>query len=203
MPLSLGAGWTAGEKVKPSKLNAKEAAIIAKFAAGITSADISPTAGIQGGQLSSASGTRITNPNLENMAVDSRVLKSDTAAGHPTASVGRDHIIGAAINAEHYASGSIPAAAYANASVAFGKMNLTTYSHPGSISPLIGQSAAIVNTGLSNSTTRPIAIWNENGTGVNFAFGLRSQGGTWRVHILGDVVAWTLAANELKVLYLS
>lgn len=83
----------AGQKAKASQVIGWLAATIAKFAGGITTLDVSSTAGITGSQLSSSSGTRITQANLEDQAVTNRVLKLDATAGSATAAVKRDNIV--------------------------------------------------------------------------------------------------------------
>ena len=93
MPLTLPSyPPVAGTKAKASQVIGWFAAVIAKFAGGITSADAAAAAGFTGSQLSKASGTRITNLNLENGAVDSRVLASDASAGRPLAAVARNNL---------------------------------------------------------------------------------------------------------------
>lgn len=80
----------AGNKARASDVNANFSALAAKFtegAGGIANADISSTAGIKAIKLSTTPGDRITQAQLDDDAVDQRVLRDDITAGAPNAAV--------------------------------------------------------------------------------------------------------------------
>lgn len=79
-----------GNKAYATQVNANFQAVAAKFtegAGGIGDGDISTTAGIKASKLSAVAGTRVTASQLEDDAVDLRVLKDDATAGSPNAAV--------------------------------------------------------------------------------------------------------------------
>lgn len=80
----------AGNKAKASEVNGNFAAVAAKFtegAGGIADGDVSTAAAIKGSKLSSVAGNRVTAAQLEDDAVDLRVLKDDASGGAPNAAV--------------------------------------------------------------------------------------------------------------------
>jgi hypothetical protein len=88
--------FVAGSKARASEVNANFTAVSAKFtegAGGISDGDVSSAAGIKNTKLSTVSGNRITQAQLEDDAVDLRVLRDDATAGSPNAAVNTaDHI---------------------------------------------------------------------------------------------------------------
>lgn len=204
MALTLPSPWVAGEKIKPSRLNGFFTPIQSKFAAGIRSEDLASDAGVKGGQISTGSGTRITNANLENNAVDDRVLKADAAVGHATAAVRRNHIVSGELQSDHYAAGSVNEAALGALSVAFAKLKLTTYSHAPSVGPITTGTSIDIDTGLNTVTTLPLLVYTTGGGGGVVKSALFFQtAGTWRVTLGSVGGSITYGANTIKVAYLT
>lgn len=203
MALTLPSPWVPGEKIKPSRLNGFFTPIQSKFAAGIRSEDLASDAGVKGGQISSGSGTRITNANLENNAVDDRVLKADAVAGHATAAVRRNHIVSGELQSDHYAAGSVTTPAIAGLGVTLAKLNLLTYSHASSIGPIAVGNSTSISTGLSSSTTRPLLVYLTVGTEA--VMSLYQLTGVWQVRVMNARTAApvTINAGELNVVYLA
>jgi hypothetical protein len=108
MPLSLPSYPPApGQKAKPSLFTGWFAAIIARFAAGIRSADMASDAGVTGGQISTASGTRVGVNNLEDGSVTNIKLRADATAGSIGAAVKRDNVVDGEITTPKLAAASI------------------------------------------------------------------------------------------------
>jgi hypothetical protein len=104
-------------KAKASEVNSNFQAVAGKFTegpGGIANVDIATGAGIVAAKLSSVVGSRITQAQLEDDAVDSRVLKSD--AGGITGAVG---------SADHIANGIITPAKIVPASIAKDRLKVT------------------------------------------------------------------------------
>lgn len=203
MSLTLPTPWVAGEKIKPSRLNGFMTPIQSKFASGIRSDDLASDAGVKGSQISSGSGTRITNANLETNAVDNRALKSDVAAGHAGAAVDSDHIRSGAIDSDHFAAGAVNAAALGALAATKAKLNLTTYSHAAAISSIAAGTTSNVNTGLSTATTLPVTLYLL--TIADMQLSLFQSAGTWWVAVSNVRAAGpvTVPTNDLKVVYVS
>lgn len=104
-------------KAKASEVNSNFQAVAGKFTegpGGISNVDISTGAGIVATKLSSVVGSRITQAQLEDDAVDSRVLKADAGG-----------INGAVGSADHIANGIITPAKIVAASIAKDRLKVT------------------------------------------------------------------------------
>lgn len=146
--------FVAGNKAKASEVNANFAAVAAKFtegAGGIKDEDISSGAGIRRTKLSTVAGSRITEAQMEDDAVDSRVLKDDATAGSPNAAVGTsDHIKDGIITNAKIFAGTIKKGSLNLASVLIGTAG-------------VGAHAVVSNaTGLNSATAFPI-FWHVEG----------------------------------------
>jgi hypothetical protein len=139
-----------GNKAKASEVNANFTAIASKFtegAGGIADGDISSTAGIKGSKLSQVAGNRITALQLEDDAVDLRVLKDDATAGAPNAAVN---------TSAHIKDGVVTGAKLADATITKGKLKfasvLTTM-------PLLTVDGELnVDTTLLSTTAFPLCL---------------------------------------------
>lgn len=103
-----------GNKAKASEVNANFAALVAKFAPGITAADIASGAGIRGSgatnQLSVVPGERVGTLSIEDEAITELKLASDAGAGSDALrAVSGDHIKSVT---EAHLDRIIPAAAF-------------------------------------------------------------------------------------------
>lgn len=106
---------------RASEVNANFQALAAKFtegAGGIKDEDISTAAGIKRTKLSTVVGNRITEAQLEDDAVDLRVLKDDATPGAPNAAVNNaNHIKDAIITNAKMVAGTLKKGSLALASV--------------------------------------------------------------------------------------
>jgi hypothetical protein len=143
----------AGHKARASEVNTNFQAVSAKFtegAGGIADGDISTAAGIKGSKISSVAGSRISNAQLEDDAVDLRVLKDDATAGSPNAAVNTsNHIKDGIIIDSKIVAGGLKKVSLALASVLVAM-------------PAISQAArASVDTTLIPSTALPVGWFSE------------------------------------------
>jgi len=109
-----------GNKARANEVNANFQAIAAKFTegvGGIADADIYTGAGIRGSKLSSVPGNRITQAQMDDDAVDLRVLKDDATAGAPNAAVN---------TAAHIKDAIITNAKLVDSTIKKGKLNLAS-----------------------------------------------------------------------------
>lgn len=166
MSVSIPYTFTGGTKARANEVNANFQAIAAKFtegAGGIKNEDIAAGAGIVSGpspglsKLSTVAGSRITQIQMDDDAVDSRVLKDDATGGSPNAAVG---------NTNHIKDGIITNAKLVDNTIKRGKLNLASalVAIPG----IAGNSFATVNTGLL-STTAFIVVFYAEGAGATDA----------------------------------
>lgn len=151
MPITGLPSWAAQDKVKPSKFNLYKSILEAKFAAGITSADISPTAGIQGTQLSVAPGQRITVNNIEDGAVTGIKLKHDATG-----------VDGAINSADIVTDRILPNDKIVLASLTQAELNISVHEVTFSFSASAGVSAALTRTAQSvdPTSTFPVADYS-------------------------------------------
>lgn len=153
MSVTIPYSFVGGTKARAAEVNSDFQAIAAKFtegAGGIGDADISTTAGIKGSKLSSVPGNRITQAQMDDDAVDSRVLKDDGTAGSPNAAVG---------SANHIKDAIITNAKLVDGTIKKGKANLTSVTV--TIPVLANQGIADVSTGLTSSAHLPIFFHSE------------------------------------------
>jgi len=163
MSLSITYNFSAATKARASEVNQNFQDVAAKFnegAGGISDGDISTTAGIRAIKLSTVAGNRITQAQMDDDAVDLRVLKDDATSGSPNAAVNTsDHIKDAIITNAKLVDGTLKKGKVALASVVV------------TIPGMTGPTSQIVTTGLLLSAALPITYHNEGGTSV----GLVSQ----------------------------
>lgn len=159
MSVSIPFSFTAGTKARASEVNQNFQAVAAKFtegAGGIADADISTTAGIKGSKLSSVAGNRITQAQLEDDAVDLRVLKDDATGGSPNAAVN---------SANHIKDGIITNAKILAGTLKRGALNISSVSF--TVPALAPLASAEVATGLLSTVGFPILLVSE-GAGSGF-----------------------------------
>jgi hypothetical protein len=136
MSLSIPNTFTGGTKARANEVNANFSAVAAKFtegAGGISDVDIAAGAGIKASKLSSVAGQRVTATQLEDDAVDSRILKDDPGAGSPNAAVSL---------AAHIKDGIITGAKLVAATIAKDKLKLSS----------VVVTIAVLNTGIDSNT---------------------------------------------------
>jgi hypothetical protein len=90
-----------------SQVLGNDQAIVAVVNGGLATDNLSPSAGIKGGQLSTLFGERIPTGALADDSVTSAILDDDPAAGSPTAAVTADHIRGGAVTKEKIAAANV------------------------------------------------------------------------------------------------
>lgn len=184
MSLSIPNTFTGGTKARANEVNANFSAVAAKFtegAGGISDVDIAAGAGIKASKLSSVAGQRVTNVQLEDNAVDSRILKDDPGFGSPNAAVAL---------AAHIKDGLIP----------LGKLAITEYSH--GVGFDLDAAITQINTGLSTGLTQPLVAYLVSPSRAA-VIGFHTSGGTWWVDLLSDGGPAAQPANTLKVKYIS
>ena len=127
--------FVAKAKARASEINEAFAIITDKFSSAITSADLSPSAGIKGTRISSASGYCIQTANLQSGCVTSAKLQSSASssalravtANHiQDAAVGANAIATDAIETRHLLAGAITNAKVAPGALLFGALKLIT-----------------------------------------------------------------------------
>lgn len=120
MSLTIPYSFVPLTKAKAGEVNGNFQAVAGKFTegpGGISNVDIATGAGITRFKLSTVVGSRIAEAQMEDDAVDSRVLKSD--AGGVNGAVG---------SADHIANGIITPAKIVAASIAMDRLKITTVS---------------------------------------------------------------------------
>lgn len=186
----------AGNKARAAEVNANFQAIAAKFtegAGGITDGDISTVAGIRAVKLSTVAGNRITQAQLEDDAVDLRVLKDDASAGSPNAAVN---------NASHIKDGIITGVKLVAATLALDRLKVSEYSHAPAIAYGAG-SILTFDTGLAIGTNFPIAAYIASPSFLVLT-GFYHNGATWRVAYASEGLSvGNITANTFKVKYIS
>jgi len=188
-----------GNKARASEVNANFAAIAAKFtegSGGISDGDISATAGIKASKLSSIAGNRITQAQLEDDAVDLRVLKDDATAGAPNAAVN---------TSAHIKDGIVTGAKIAAATIAKDRLKLSSVVVA---IPAVGATTVTnFDTTLIASTAFPIMMHIEAAADPamdppDMDFALNTVSGHWLIHTVNDT-SFTTGALSLRVYYLS
>lgn len=197
MSVSIPFSFTAGTKARASEVNQDFQAVAAKFtegAGGIGDSDISTTAGIKGSKLSSVAGNRITQAQMDDDAVDLRILKDDATAGSPNAAVN---------NTNHIKDAIVTNAKLVDATIKKGKLNLasvliTTISMP-------PNSGSIITTGLLSSASFPVTAHTEvagqESVFVDWRLHLNTTDGTYYLHAFNSSGSFTLGIR-VRIWYL-
>lgn len=136
--------FTNHQRALADQVNADFQALAAKFteaAGGITNADISGAAAISAAKFSTIPGSRITSSNMEDNAVDLRVLKSDATAGAPAA----------AVNTANHIRNSI---------IAANKLKIVIFSQV--IGGNLSQGQHFYDTGLLGANVQALGVYMDN-----------------------------------------
>jgi len=155
MSLTITNTFVAGAKARAAEVNKNFTDVSGKFTegtGGIADGDISSAAAIKSSKLSSVSGNRITQAQLEDDAVDLRVLKDDAASGSPNAAVN---------NANHIKDGIITNAKLVAGTLKKGSLNLASVLV--AVPALAPGVTFNVSTTLNSSSAFPFAVVQENG----------------------------------------
>lgn len=155
MSVTITYSFVPGTKARAAEVNQNFQDIAAKFnpgAGGIKNEDISSTAGITRDRLSDVAGNRITQAQMDDDAVDSRVLKDDIGG-----------VNAAVATSDHIKDAIITNAKLVDATIKKGKLNLASVliGTPGVGAHAVGT----ISTGLNSATAFPI-FWVVEGNPV-------------------------------------
>lgn len=184
--------FTAGTRARAAEVNRNFQDIAGKFTegmGGISNADIASGAGIVRDKLSSIAGSRITQAQMDDDAVDSRVLKDDIGMGAPGAAVGTAaHIKDGIITSAKLVDNTIANAKLLNATILRGKLKVSTVDV---VVPVISglPHFATVSLGVLSANVFPVAAYSIT-TNTNDIFV------TMRLHLDVGTDTWQLRCSD-------